>query len=280
MGKAETDTKYQIYFAYQICKNHPQEAELRAATLLYTHPEGRTAEYKTPVERAGSEEGKTLLSATVVDQRARGAGKEDTVQVTMRPGESAGEVMTRAQKALDNANGIWWKPWKLPGSGLICTRQADTGEGKGEVLSPEEVMPTEEVTLHLRGTKTARRRAQNKSCSTDQPPTKTGPQALAKPQSQALEKAENTQGLKTARQKVEERLAAQRTQEEERAKETAMATHTTKAPPQQRPETEEQKQKRRDEATLQKENERLRKERDRARRIVKTLEKLAKKEMK
>ena len=168
-GKAETDKNYRIYFKTQICEDHPQKAELKAAALLHTHPEGSTRDYQTPVGKAGSEEGKTLVSATVVDTRARAEGFEDTIRVTMKPGEQAGEVIERAQVILDSASGTRWWPWRHKSSGVTCTRSM------GETLSPTETMPTREHTIYLNGTKGAKlaalkRKARNQPTSKRQMP--------------------------------------------------------------------------------------------------------------
>jgi hypothetical protein len=152
-GKTAEEKDYSIYIKTQIAKGHPQERELMAATLLCTHPSGATARYRTPVGKAGSENGNTQVSATVFDQRNRGKGYEDQVQVFMKPEEKAGKAMARAQKLLDGASGFTWPPWEKTNSGQFCQLQS------GERLKPEDTMPEEGQNIVLKGTKTGRKKA-------------------------------------------------------------------------------------------------------------------------
>ena len=152
-GNTTSDANPRLYPTTLICQNHPQEAELKAAALLHTHPEQRTRAYRTPIGKAGAEKGKTLVSAKVIDTRSRRPNFEDTIQVMMEPGEKAGPVIERAQRMLDRASGVTWKPWREHQSGISCRRST------GEELLSTETMPTEEHTIYLKGGKRARKRA-------------------------------------------------------------------------------------------------------------------------
>ena len=114
-----------------------------------------TKDYKTPVGPAGSEEGKTQVSAVVSDTRLRPKGFRDTVQVTMLPDELAGPVMERAQAIFDKANKTQWLPWRHQDSGISFVKES------GEPLSPTEIMPTDQSneTILLKGNKYGQRKA-------------------------------------------------------------------------------------------------------------------------
>jgi hypothetical protein len=154
-GRTKESEKLTIYHRAQICADHPQKAELAAAALLITAPGQRNHEYKTPVGPAGSEGGKTQVSAVVTDTRLRPAGFRDTVQVTMLPNELAGPVMERAQAIFDKANKTQWLPWRHQDSGISFVKES------GEPLSPTEIMPTDQSneTILLKGNKYGQRKA-------------------------------------------------------------------------------------------------------------------------
>ena len=153
-GNTASDTDPRHYPTALIGQHHPQEAELKAAALFHTHPEQRTRDYKVPIGKAGSEKGKTLISAKVIDTRCRKPNCADTIQVTMEPGEKAGPVIERAQSMLDKASSLLWKPWRNKRSGISCRRPT------GEELLPTDTMPTEGEFL-LKGATRVRKRVGN-----------------------------------------------------------------------------------------------------------------------